>query len=764
MTRTLRKMAAMNGAELRFRATCRIRTAADRLRVAIAPPRWPASNHPTAHRQLAARIAARSIAFPFDSATLPARVSLIRSRFPLAAREAAERADRLLDGYHDLLGYCDVAVGVPPSWHADAIHGRTAPLGFWADVPFLDPACGDHKVIWELNRHQHWLALARAFQLTGNRRYYVEFVAQLESWLAANPPLTGINWASMLELAFRSLSWLWALHAFAPAVAGDPPGAPTWTIRLLTALDRQLDHILQNLSRYFSPNTHLMGEALALYIGGLALPELTASRRRVDVGRAVLLAEADRQIRADGGHAEQSAHYHRYSTDFYLLALAVARSAGDAAAPRFERAARQQSDYLRTIADDEGRLPLLGDDDGGTLFPICRRDPADCRDTLATSAVLLASPELAVGQAPEETFWLCGEAAAGLRYAPPRPWPSRHLAESGYIVLRTPAGDHLTFDAGRHGYLNGGHAHADALSLVLTVQGRPLLVDAGTATYTMNAAVRDRFRSTSMHNTVVIGGRSQSEPDGPFHWRSTTDAAPSLWQTTAKADYAEARHSAYAPLVHVRQVLAVPAFGWFVIDHILGDEAFSGDAMWHVHPNWEPHQRRRGWLFQSGDRVVGMAASAPLRPVSDRTLATYAPVYGRVVEAPCLTAALPARAPSSVVTIIAAEPAVARDLSIESLVVTVPAPAGWHGAVFRLRAAGRSGFLFASVERSGRPAAEDARPGQAWGVSGATTDARVAVALMGSSDPILINGTTVQVSQHVASSVQEPAARTVAVP
>jgi hypothetical protein len=225
----------------------------------------------------------------------------------LAAREAAERADRLLDGYHDLLGYCDVAVGVPPSWHADAIHGRTAPLGFWADVPFLDPACGDHKVIWELNRHQHWLALARAFQLTGNRRYYVEFVAQLESWLAANPPLTGINWASMLELAFRSLSWLWALHAFAPAVAGDPPGAPTWTIRLLTALDRQLDHILQNLSRYFSPNTHLMGEALALYIGGLALPELTASRRRVDVGRAVLLAEADRQIRADGGHAEQTA-------------------------------------------------------------------------------------------------------------------------------------------------------------------------------------------------------------------------------------------------------------------------------------------------------------------------------------------------------------------------------------------------------------------------------------------------------------------------
>ena len=30
----------------------------------------------------------------------------------------------------------------------------------------------------------------------------------------ANPPLTGVNWASMLELSLRSLSWLWALHFF----------------------------------------------------------------------------------------------------------------------------------------------------------------------------------------------------------------------------------------------------------------------------------------------------------------------------------------------------------------------------------------------------------------------------------------------------------------------------------------------------------------------------------------------------------------------
>ncbi|MEI4926994.1 hypothetical protein Q8G50_31255, partial [Klebsiella pneumoniae] len=90
-------------------------------------------------------------------------------------------------------------------------------------------------------------------------------------------PLVGINWASMLELGFRSLSWLWALNFFVDAKGNDR--AP-WTVDLLLGLDRQLAHVERNLSYYFSPNTHLLGEALALYVCGRALPELTASARR----------------------------------------------------------------------------------------------------------------------------------------------------------------------------------------------------------------------------------------------------------------------------------------------------------------------------------------------------------------------------------------------------------------------------------------------------------------------------------------------------
>ena len=301
-------------------------------------------------------------------------------------------------------------------WHRDPVHGRVAPALFWSEVPYLDPACGDHKIIWELNRHQHFLVLGRAWWLAGHGPARATFVRHLAGWMDANPPLVGINWASMLELALRSLSWIWALELFVEPAAGDDPrddqpiDAHPWLVDLLLGLDRQLHLVEQNLSTYFSPNTHLLGEALALYVAGRTLPELRRAPAWAELGRRILIEEMSRQISPDGGHVERSFHYHRYTLDFYLLALAVARLTGDDTRP-FAEAARRLARFARTIADDRGHLARIGDDDGGQLFPICGRDSADASDTLALAAWLLGDPSLAVGPAPEETAWMSGGGA-----------------------------------------------------------------------------------------------------------------------------------------------------------------------------------------------------------------------------------------------------------------------------------------------------------------------------------------------------------------
>ena len=584
-----------------------------------------------------------------------ALVSSINAAFPHAREEAEVRAGSLLDGRYDLLGYQNLSfsrAGDLLDWHFDPVHGRRSPLDFWAGVPYLDPRCGDHKIIWELNRHQHWLKLGRAAWLADDPRFAARAVEELESWLAANPPLTGINWASMLELALRSLSWIWALHLFAPLHIADA----SWILDLLLGLDRQLEHIRRHLSRYFSPNTHLIGEGLALYVGGSVLPELTGAEMWKTIGRQVLMRESRAQVHPDGGHAELSPHYHRYALDFYLLALAVARETGDPVERELSAVVTPLAEFCRTLASDDGRLPTIGDDDGGQLFPICGRRPDDVTSSLAIAAALLHRPDLAVGDPPEETYWFCGEPGPPVTATEWRP-RSTVFRDTGYAVLRS-AESQAILDVGRHGFLNGGHAHADALSIVLRVKDLPLLVDPGTATYTMDAEVRDRFRSTAMHNTVTVDGRSQSVPAGPFHWHSRADASLASWCPGPGFDFVEASHGAYAPIQHRRVVGRTPDDLWLIADRVQGDGTHQVQTYWHIDPSWRRDPTAQSpalhLVHENGTRAA-IASTAEHRESFFGDPAGYgwvAPVYGEVVPALTVRHTQSGAAPLSVLTVV----------------------------------------------------------------------------------------------------------------
>ena len=96
---------------------------------------------------------------------------------------------------------------------------------------------------------------------------------------------------------------------------------------------------------------------------------------------------------------------------------------------------------------------------------------------------------------------------------------SRAFRDGGYFVMRDGWSDksnYLLFDCGPHGALNCGHAHADALSFELAANGRTVLVDPGTYTYTGSKELRDWFRSSHAHNTVTLDNTSSSVPDGAF--------------------------------------------------------------------------------------------------------------------------------------------------------------------------------------------------------------------------------------------------------
>lgn len=669
MANRLHRLASMDRAEALWRGRTLARQLADRAFWHVRRPRWDrsallrrlsagvvspavraalsAGRWTDAHDGLSRHFGERPARFVIASRGRPVLRDRILRQFSDSGADAAARAERVVAGQYDLLGYRGLrftpadSPHLPPDWHFDPVHARRPGSEFWTAVPFLNPACGDHKIIWELNRQQHWLTLGRAYWLTDEARYRRRFIAELHSWLDANPPLTGINWASMLELALRSLSWIWALHLFVGPAASD--SGETWTVDLLLGLDRQLTQIERNLSYYFSPNTHLLGEALALYVAGRALPELAASPRREAVGRRILIDEIDRQIAADGGHCERSTHYHRYTLDFYILALLVARITRDAAGDAFEAAVTRLALAARLLADDRGRLPHIGDDDGGALFPMTGRPVDDIRDSLAEAAAIVARPDLSIGEAPEEAWWLLSDPAvpplldASGRTSRREPLASAGLTDTGYFVSRSPAGDHVVIDGGAHGYENGGHAHADALALTFTLRGVPLLIDCGTGTYTIDAELRDRLRSTALHNTVVVDDRPQSIPRGPFHWSHVANGHVSRWRTNGGFDYFEGSHDGYEPIVHRRHVLAIPGDALIVADLIAGAGVHRAAAHWHIDPRWHVEPSGRGVTFLTrGDRAGLLTLSDRIESHSadhETGLGWHAPVYGRVEPA-----------------------------------------------------------------------------------------------------------------------------------
>jgi hypothetical protein len=518
----------------------------------------------------------------------------LRRRFGAREEERViESAARNIEGRFDLLGLHDLRFGVPVDWHLEPVSGLRAPRLHWSRIDYLDASvAGDKKIIWELNRHQYFNTLGRAYWYTGEELYAQIFVEHLTNWMDENPPKIGINWASSLEISFRAINWLWALHFF----KDSPSLTPQVLMRLLKMLYLHARHLETYLSTYFSPNTHLTGEALGLFYLGQLLPEFRRATAWKSVGRSILMRELARHVRADGVYFEQSSYYQRYTTDFYTHLLILSRLNGEAVEDLLEEKLKALLDHLMYITRPDGTTPLYGDDDGGRLLMIDGRAANDFRATLSTGAVLFerADYKYVADEIALETLWLLGPkgcaAFDGLEAQTPGA-TSRAFEDGGYYLMRdgwSSESNYLLIDGGPHGSLNCAHAHADALAFDLASHGRTLLVDPGTYNYTGVAGMRDHFRGSAAHNTLTIDGQSSSVPAGPFSWQQVAKVSTHAWMSRERFDYFEASHDGYerlaSPAKHTRSVLFIKGDYLLMLDRV----AATGKHLCELHFQFAP--------------------------------------------------------------------------------------------------------------------------------------------------------------------------------
>lgn len=556
---------------------------------------------------------------PSPLAGLPDPAAVIdRLRGTPFAREVEQVAEHALNGRYVLFGEPQ-EWGISPEWRRDIVSGKVTGTPYFRRVPYLDGAvAGDHKVIWELNRHQYLVAMAQAWRFTQRREFVDGIAALLSSWYAANPPWSGINWCSALEVAFRAWSWIWVWHLAGPALS------PAARRDLLRSLYQHGYHLQHNLSFYFSPNTHLLGEAVVLDALGRLFPEFPQAARWRDLGTSVVQKHLELQVQNDGSYFEQSTYYHVYALDMFLAHYLIAGQ------PIPEKVARM-AEFLHALLGPQREIAYLGDDDGGRFFHPYGPGSQYGRATLATCSVLFERPGWAGAPADlqQQAAWWIGESALETAdcSAPPA---TAFFPDTGLWIV-TRGNLHLVADAGPFGRGSGGHSHSDTLSLVLRTAEEELLIDSGTYSYLGDPAARERFRSSAAHNTLRAAGFDQATPAGPFRW---TDK-PTVRVIEQSEHVLEAECVARA-FTHRRRFELRPD-SLVITDFIDGPPPL--EQLWHFGVNAQRIEPGKYRIGSSAELVISAGAEAQLES------GWRSKTYGRKEAVPVLRVTLSGAGP-----------------------------------------------------------------------------------------------------------------------
>ena len=589
--------------------------------------------------------------FPFipDAETLRA----VPERWKTAARDEAER---FLSGRFSIFALDDVYFGAKIDWNRDYSSEKSAPGDIYA--PKINVAdenkIGDVKYIWEPARlqflprlAQHWL-----YSDASDARIPTAVVATVRDFVASNPPLRSIHWASPMEVALQLISLTLTFQLLRSRPESSSALNPDFTRLLAKAVASRLDFVRRRYSAFSSAGNHLIAEAAGAYFAANYWSTLKIAESTKRRAKKILVREINLQTFPDGVGREQSVAYSFFIRDLATLAGLSGEAAGDAFPNAFWERLDRVADFLDAISDRAGNSPNVGDEDGGRAFRLEERSASRVQ-TLRSQRLRLAetvaflrrnavektalkTPKKATDSnkrdkklntlqkatfsndvstsaaSTEEAFWLLGVPAFSANFpqslqsaanaplsqtsslpflAPnasktstlvenaestaPRVGVFRKFASGGWQCRREICGDAetlLVFKAGPFGYpATAAHAHADALELLLHVDGVPVLLDPGTFSY-QNRPERLFYRSSAQHNTLNFAKSEQSQYINRFLWgkKSTPELLSADRYPNGVVFAGTVRW--YSGETHERRVEQIGDGVWRIVDHWRGTE------------------------------------------------------------------------------------------------------------------------------------------------------------------------------------------------
>ena len=498
----------------------------------------------------------------------------------------------------------------PIDWHIDFKSGyRWDNKTWYKKIKFGTTPGADVKVPWELSRCYHFLTLGQAYFITGDEKYTKEFIYQFIDWVENNPIQFGVNWVCTMDVAIRACNWILSFLYFKNSKLINKE----FLYEFIKNIFMHGLHIRKNLEKEpFGPQTnHYLSDLTGLIYIGLFLNQTHYGKKWLKFAVNEFKKQMNYQVYEDGCDYEASTCYHRLVLELvFYSTLFLIKSNPDFNGKNFYEIGEKifgrlfikklykMFEVILFTLKPNGKIPQIGDNDNGRLHIFGAENILDMKYLFNLASIFYRDSKFKIKEFgfSEEVHWIFGkkgyEIWEKLEEKSINNLGSKAFPDSGWYVMRDRK-NYMIVSCGPNGQDgNGGHSHNDKLSFELFVNNNTLITDPGSYIYTPCPEFRNKFRSTSFHNTLVIDNEEQNRfvDWNIFILENDSHVKVNYWKSSEEFDLLDVEHNGYNrlkdPVIHQRQILFNKRdYYWLIRDILKGSGKHNFDLYFHIGGN-----------------------------------------------------------------------------------------------------------------------------------------------------------------------------------
>lgn len=374
-------------------------------------------------------------------------------------------------------------------WQVDFRSGfRWNELDWYKDIKYGDMIGVEIKLPWELGRLQHLVLFPLAYQVIDNKMIkqdiVEEYKKQIIDFTASNPPRFGVQWVTSMDVSIRLINILVSYDYFTQIGIEFTKEFQQLIYKIIAI---QIEHIENNIE--FSSGmrgNHYLTNIVALFFAGV----YSKSQELINTSWEKIKVELDYQFYNDGGNFEASTAYSKLVYELVLMTIYLIGKHKlilniD---NKTKRTIEQVIDFNMNTVNSLGEHWNIGDNDSGVILI------SNYMSNRNSINILNKNFKNVIEVLFENSH------------------KAKHIIKQDFGIYTVNNDKYelaISFaPIGQNG--KGGHSHNDKLSFCLNVGNEQVIVDPGTYCYTSIRELRNKYRSTDSHNTLIVNGLEQN--------------------------------------------------------------------------------------------------------------------------------------------------------------------------------------------------------------------------------------------------------------